>query len=154
MDIQTIVFKSGIITMDIKTCIFATKNAQKIIQKSQKHFAHLLILDVFFTTSRSTEAPLHNHQNTRNHRFFEKSRKIDAIAQNHENSTPFSAIYRIQIFKIVFRIVSFRKILDGGTLQKLLLYNNALTKKHQQTSPDHHSTTKIDQKTSKNIKKT
>ena len=37
--------------------------------------------------------------------------------------------------------------------EKLLLYNNALTKKHQQTSPDHHSTTKIDKKTSKPIKK-
>ena len=34
----------------------------------------------------------------------------------------------------------------------MLLYNNALTKKHQQTSPDHHSTTKIDKKTSKKIK--
>ena len=36
---------------------------------------------------------------------------------------------------------------EVATQNKLLLYKNALTKKHQQTSPDYHSTTKIDQKT-------
>ena len=39
--------------------------------------------------------------------------KIVWIAQNHENSTPFSAIYPVLNFKSVFRIVNFRKILDG-----------------------------------------
>ena len=39
--------------------------------------------------------------------------KIVRIGQNHENSTPTSAIYLVLIVKIVFRIVIFRKILDG-----------------------------------------
>ena len=39
--------------------------------------------------------------------------KIVRIGQNHENSTPFSAIYGVLVVKIVFRIVIFRKILDG-----------------------------------------
>ena len=34
------------------------------------------------------------------------------IGQNHKNSTPFSVIYLLLIFKIVFRIMIFRKILD------------------------------------------
>ena len=44
---------------------------------------------------------------------FQLDAKIVRIAQNHENSTPFSAIYVVLIVKIVFRIVIFRKILDG-----------------------------------------
>ena len=39
--------------------------------------------------------------------------KIVQIAQNHKNSTAFSAIYLVLVVKIVFRIVIFRKILDG-----------------------------------------
>ena len=39
--------------------------------------------------------------------------KIVRIGQNHENSTPFSAIYVVLVVKIVFRIVIFRKILNG-----------------------------------------
>ena len=39
--------------------------------------------------------------------------KIVRIDQNHENSTAFSAIYRVLVVKIVFRIVIFRKIIDG-----------------------------------------
>ena len=53
-------------------------------------------------------------------KIFKKSKKILIfhakivwIVQNHENSTPFSAIYLVLIFQSVFRIVSFRKILDG-----------------------------------------
>ena len=44
--------------------------------------------------------------------------KILRIGQNHKNATPFSAIDIFLIFKIVFRIVIFRKILDGVTVQK------------------------------------
>ena len=40
--------------------------------------------------------------------------KIVRIGQNHENSTSSSAIYFVLIVKIVFRIVIFRKILDGA----------------------------------------
>ena len=39
--------------------------------------------------------------------------KIVRIAQNHKNSTPFSATYLVLVVKIVFRIVIFRKKLDG-----------------------------------------
>ena len=39
--------------------------------------------------------------------------KIVRIAQNHKNRTAFSAIYLVLVVKIVFRIVIFRKILDG-----------------------------------------
>ena len=35
------------------------------------------------------------------------------ISQNHENSTPLPAIYLVLVVKIVFRIVIFRKIIDG-----------------------------------------
>ena len=43
--------------------------------------------------------------------------KIVRIAQNHKNRTAFSTIYLVLVIKIVFRIVIFRKILDG-TLEK------------------------------------
>ena len=39
--------------------------------------------------------------------------KIVRIVENHENSTPFSAIYIVLVVKIVYRIVIFRKILNG-----------------------------------------
>ena len=36
-----------------------------------------------------------------------------SIDYNHRNSTPFSAIYLVLVVRIVFRIVIFRKIVDG-----------------------------------------
>ena len=64
------------------------------LQKSQKHHKK----SVSYTHLRAHET---------------RSNLVCRLLLEKKNSTPFSAIYLVLVVKIVFRIVIFRKILDG-----------------------------------------